>query len=104
MNYVIGKSPDENTRIVENSEPDDIWFHIANTSSAHLVLKNDNKESIENLRKNGVIYQMARALKMSHSKLRKMRDIEVNYTYIKNVTTTSTPGLVTIKKYKSVRV
>lgn len=36
---LIGGSALENDNLVRNSSPDDIWLHLENMSSAHIVIK-----------------------------------------------------------------
>ena len=95
--YIIGKHAHDNTHLVILANKNDIWFHINDLPSAHLIMYNPNNESLEKLRRSGIIYKMAVALKKS-SKYSKINNISMVYTTIDNVSPTSTPGLVTIKK------
>jgi predicted ribosome quality control (RQC) complex YloA/Tae2 family protein len=101
LEYKIGKNASDNTMLVVSSTPYDVWFHIHNETSAHLVYYNPDKLSLETLRSNGTIYRMAIALK-KQSKYRKYLNISVLYCYIKDVTTTNTPGLVTTINTKTI--
>lgn len=101
--YRIGKSAMENTELVLRSADYDVWFHIDAVPSAHLIYYNPERLSLEALRKSGVIYRMAAALK-KRSKYRKTTNIDVIYDYISNIKPTPTPGLVYTNKPKTIQV
>lgn len=101
MDYIIGKNAADNFKIIQQADPHDLWFHLADQSSAHLVAKNIWKKDIKELRKSGEIYRLACKLK-KHSKLKDMTTI--NYTYIENITMTQDIGKVKLSKDKYYRV
>ena len=39
---IQGQNSQENWEILESSSVDDIWFHLLDSSSCHLILKNNN--------------------------------------------------------------
>ena len=39
----IGKDKFENWELIDNSEPNDIWFHIEGSPSSHVFLRTDMK-------------------------------------------------------------
>jgi predicted ribosome quality control (RQC) complex YloA/Tae2 family protein len=91
--YVIGKDAKDNTRIIESSFEYDVWFHVKDQPSPHLIYRNPQMHSLDTLRQTGILYQMAIQLK-KHSKCSKENNVVFIYCYIKNLKTTSTPGLV----------
>lgn len=91
--FQIGKSAQDNTQLILSSEPLDVWFHVADAPSAHLVYHNENQVDLDLLRSNGTIYRMALELK-KRSKYRKLPNIKVIYCYVKDVVLTDTPGRV----------
>lgn len=91
--FQIGKNAEDNTRLVLSSGPLDVWFHIADLPSAHLVYRNHNGASLDVLRSNGTIYRMALELK-KRSKYRKFQGIKVIYCCVQDVVITSSPGRV----------
>ena len=38
---LIGENAKDNTELVKESEPDDIWFHLEKESSPHIILKSN---------------------------------------------------------------
>lgn len=97
MDYIIGKSAQDNTDQILLSDPKDIWFHLRDSSSAHLILRNPHELELAQLRKSGEIYKHALELKKK-SKYRKQCNLAITYTYIEHVAVTSTPGLVRLAK------
>lgn len=91
--YHTGRNAMENTELVLRSSAMDVWFHINDLPSAHLVYYNPDGLDLTHLRKKGIIYRMALNLKKK-SKYRKCNNIEVIYDYIKNITPLTKPGLV----------
>lgn len=51
-NVTIGRCWQENEELIKSSAPEDIWFHLEDESSCHLVLKNHMNTPINKLDKN----------------------------------------------------
>lgn len=101
MDYAIGKNAADNFRIIKEAEPLDIWLHLANQSSAHLVAKNISNKEINDIRRSGEIYRLACKLK-KHCRIKDMTAI--NYTYVKNIVLTQEIGKVSLSRGKFYRV
>lgn len=101
--YQIGKSAIENTELVMRASSRDVWFHVNGVPSAHLIYYNPDEHSLDYLRKKGLIYKMAIALKKS-SKYHKIKNIEVIYDFVENVTPLTKPGLVICESPKIMTV
>ena len=84
----IGKSAVENTELVKNANKSDIWFHLSDSPSCHVVLTCEKKL---NQVPRQVISRCAYLCKM-HSKT--SHNCKVIYTQIENVQITRTPGQV----------
>ena len=41
--FIIGRNKEDNCKIIDESSQSDIWFHVENESSCHVILKNANK-------------------------------------------------------------
>ena len=50
-NVYIGRCWQENEELINTSAPEDIWFHLEDESSCHVVLKNPMNISIKKLDK-----------------------------------------------------
>lgn len=70
---IVGKNKNENTEIVQNSKPEDFWFHLEGCSSASAILKVENPNRRDFL-------EAAEILRTHHKKRNK-----VIYTKVKNV-------------------
>lgn len=100
ITIIIGKNASQNQQLILDSDDNDLWFHVANYPSAHLVMKIHNiKLKHKEMKK--VIIQGAKQLKKL-SKYSSVKNLEFNYTLIKHVQTTNTDGQVIIDNYKSI--
>ena len=84
---LIGENSKENTELVKESEPDDLWFHLSTISSPHIILKSESNKILDQ-----------ELLKQTASKLyiykKKHNCDNAIYTQVKNVKNLKTPGLV----------
>lgn len=118
--YKVGKDADNNYQIIDESDKEDIWFHIKNSSSCHVIacLKNikfnryDNElpnyynidfDTLDKKQKQQVIKQGALLCKQ-FSKLKNQKNLEIIYTKIENVFKTETVGSVILYKTKTIIV
>ena len=101
--YLIGKNKEDNNDIIIASSPNDVWFHSADYSSAHIIVKIPNikltKKQMYTLIKNGAIL-----CKNSTNKLINEKNVEIIYTKVKNVYLTNKIGQVYTENEKSIIV
>ncbi len=76
----IGSCKEENWKLIDESLENDIWFHVSDKPSCHVILKNPQKLSLRSIPIQ-VIKRCAYLCKV-HSKL---PICVINYTQIKNV-------------------
>jgi predicted ribosome quality control (RQC) complex YloA/Tae2 family protein len=98
ITFYIGQNKNENFEVIDNGEPDDLWFHANDISSCHIVAiipkdisKNDKKYII----KTGALL-----CKKYTNKIKNLKSVEIIYTQIKNIVKTSVPGCVIINNNK----
>lgn len=100
----IGQNAQDNFDLIDASESQDIWFHLDDLPSPHVVLKVlkavDGKQP---LLPKGVILTCAFNCK-KHSSYNKLRNISAIYTEIRNVTKTEPVGSVLTVKTKKIRL
>ena len=89
--FLLGKNAEENDKLVKQSDPAHIWFHLANLPSCHGVINCTEEQLTKNMR-----YVRGCQLK-KFTKYKNITGIYVNYTAIKNIETTKKPGLVNLK-------
>ena len=96
----IGQNKTENWLLLDTSEPNNIWFHLADAPSPYVILNtNVNLDEIPK----SVLYRCGILCKLRSSS-KKHNNCYVNYTYIKNVNKGKHIGEVIITNYKNIRV
>lgn len=115
----IGKCREENDALVRSSLPTDMWFHLANVPSCHVVVTSadnrelskelpkvlkelpkvtahgaDNRQFLKELPKQ--VIKRCACLCIAHSKPTSKKNIPVSYTPIANLINTSVLGQVQI--------
>ncbi len=95
-NIKIGRSAIENTELVQNSNKSDIWFHLSDSPSCHVVLTCETK--LKQVPRQ-VISRCAQLCKMHSNTPPKCKVI---YTQIENVQTTRIPGQVVTTNCKTI--
>jgi predicted ribosome quality control (RQC) complex YloA/Tae2 family protein len=118
--YKIGKNDEGNFNLIDESDKDDLWFHINNKPSCHVIARlqnirfttQDNDlpnyydihfDTLENKQKQQIIKQGALICKQ-FSKFKSEKNIKVDYTKIKNVFKTEIIGSVMAIKSKFIIV
>lgn len=96
----IGQNKTENWRLLDNSNPQNIWFHVSDAPSAYVVL--ETVCMIEDVPMK-VIYRCAVLCKM-RSKSSKERHSNINYTYVKYVSEGEFEGEAIVTNSKKIRV
>lgn len=88
----IGQNAIDNDNIISEAKEADIWFHLKTFPSCHVIIECSNEYPI-NLT---MIIHCANLVKQN-TKYKNVPNVKVNYTPIKNIHKTDTPGLVIIK-------
>jgi predicted ribosome quality control (RQC) complex YloA/Tae2 family protein len=100
---LIGKGARENDELTfDVAAPEDFWFHVADYSGSHVVVRNPSKD--KNLDES--ILEKAAQLAAYFSQARNSSKVEVHYTKRKHVTKPrrAKPGLVRLLEFKSIKV
>ena len=98
--YYIGQNEVDNFKIIDMSNPDDIWFHSSDNSSCHVILRITepiNKKELQTVCKKGALL-----CKENTNKLKKLSNVEFIYTYIKNIVKTEKNGCVITQNTKKI--
>ena len=101
ITFHIGKNQDENFQVIDNGNPKDIWFHAKNISSCHVVC-----EIPEEINKNDLRYIIkvgALLCKNNTNKLKSIKNVEIVYTFIRNITKTNVEGCFITKNTKIIK-
>lgn len=94
-----GQTAQENWNLIDESCPNDIWFHVEDIPSCHVVLKNDSKEKPHKI----VIKHCANICK-DGSKQKHAKNVRIIYTEIKNVKKGKDVGSVTVSNICHIKV
>jgi predicted ribosome quality control (RQC) complex YloA/Tae2 family protein len=100
---LIGRNGRENDELTfQIAAPDDFWFHVAEYSGSHVVVRNPGKEK----ELNESVLVKAAQLAAYFSQARNSSKVEVHYTKRKHLTKPrkAKPGLVRLLEFKSIKV
>lgn len=92
----IGKNQQDNWDILDAADDSDIWFHVRDYPSAHVILKTDTLSP-------ALVLQCAQECK-KRSKAKHLANVYVIYTERKNVQKSSAIGSVTTRNVHTIRV
>jgi predicted ribosome quality control (RQC) complex YloA/Tae2 family protein len=79
---LIGKNENDNWQILDQSMKTDILFHVSNTSSSYVILKNTENQKKKDIPKQ--VIKRCACLCKSHSTSKSEINCEINYTFISN--------------------
>ena len=87
--FVVGKSAEENWKIIAEADKDYYWIHADGVPSSHIIIEIDKPLNEE------IIY----ACQLCKTQTKKIKDIPIKYvvTQIKNIKLGSKPGEVYFK-------
>jgi len=87
--FVVGKSADENWKIILDADKEYYWIHASKIPSAHVIIEIDKPIDEE------IIY----ACQLCKTQTKKIKDTKIEYivTQVKNIKLGSKPGQVYFK-------
>ena len=94
IDFLIGQNAQDNFDMIDSSNKYDLWFHINNLSSCHVIAKLPyalNRNKLNTIIKTGAVL-----CKQNTSKIIQTKKIDIIYTQIKNIKKTLIIGQVTI--------
>jgi len=100
VRFLVGKSAGDNHRIIDVSDPNDLWFHSRDFSSCHIIA-----EIPPNVDTTDIIKIGSELCIKNTNKLKNVNRVYINYDNIRNISKTKVIGEVktninTIKTYK----
>ena len=101
IEFRVGQNAKENFDLIDDSEADDIWFHISQLPSCHVVAsipvdKNYDKNILKKIAVQGAV------ICKQFSKYKSEKVVHVMYTPIHHVIKTPTIGAVSVEQYKTI--
>ena len=108
ISYVVGGNAQENHDIIDAAQPDDIWFHISNQPSCHVIasMPTDHiitKPELHRILKQGALICIQQS-NVEISKSNKSNKTDVEWTRIQNVTKMDIPGKVLAEKVRIISI
>ena len=101
IEYFIGKSAKENFEIIYAAEPHHIWFHIAGQPSGHVIAS--IPEDLDRKHRVYIVKQGA-VLCKQYSKFACMKNVEIVYTFVKDLQKGDHLGSVTVQHEKTITI
>ena len=103
--YTVGGNAQENHDIIDAAQPDDIWFHISNQPSCHVIASMPTDRIISKPELHRILKQGA-LICIQHSNIvvSKSNKTDVEWTRIENVTKMDIPGKVLAEKVRIISV
>lgn len=95
--FTIGNNAKENHEIIDLSKENDMWFHVDNLPSCHVVASlpdNITKKELKSIIKKGAEFCK------QYSKYSSHKNLHISYTLIKNVKKTKVLGSVILTNHK----
>ncbi len=97
IEFSVGKNMHDNIDIIRHASPNDIWFHLEDDSSCHVIAH--LPPSLNKKQKHKIITQGA-VLCKSHSRAKSNANTPICYSEVKNVTPTDIVGTVQVTNKK----
>ena len=101
--FSVGSNALENFSIIDDSKENDIWFHVKDYSSCHVIasIPEDLKLTKKDLR---YIIKQGALLCKKYSKYSNVKDLDIIYTSIDNVKKTDVIGSVLTSNLKNIQI
>ena len=93
----IGKNAKENWELIDNSDPFDLWFHVEDLPSGHIVIKERFCDKLNYPNYPNQIISLAANYCKSQSKYKNTTKLKIVYTEISNLKKGKEVGSVYIK-------
>ena len=100
LNFRRGKNAQDNWTIIDESKPNDLWFHLADYPSSHLVLSLPEGKTYRDLSKQTIVHCASECKKRSKYSL--MKKVKITYTEIKELLKGDSIGSVLVNQSKNI--
>ena len=101
--FSVGNNASENFSVIDSSKENDIWFHVKDNASCHVVasIPEDVKLTKKDLK---YIIKQGALLCKKYSKYSNVKDLAIIYTTINNVQKTDIIGSVLTSNIKNIKI
>lgn len=104
VRFVVGSTAEENWKILSKAKQNHIWFHLDKSASPYVILEASFKELEKLVKKNpdvgsvkDFIYHAGKLCK-ENSKSKRMNNVTIIYTEVKNVSKGDVTGEAILKR------
>ena len=103
IRFSVGNNATENFSIIDASKDSDIWFHVKDYSSCHVVasIPEDVKLTKKDIK---YIIKQGAVLCKKYSKYSNIRDLAIIYTTMNNIKKTDVIGSVLTSNIKTIQL
>jgi len=101
VEYRIGGNAQENFDLIDDSQPNDLWFHVQQDASCHVVAKMSEEDVYDKKQRHKIAVQGAILCKQ-FSKRKSDRSVPIMVAPIHCVAKTKKTGCVTVETYSTV--
>ena len=102
VTFYVGKNAKDNFKIIDMCEPHDLWFHIKNESSCHVIALIASIKDLEKKELKEIIEEGAKLCKENTLKVSALKNVAIDYTFLKNIQKTKTIGSVLVHNVKTI--
>ena len=103
ITFIIGENAQDNFDIIDNAKHNDIWFHVHNESSCHVIASIPTDEKFNKKQINKIVIQGACICK-KNSKFNSSKDLQIVYSNVCNVVKTHITGQVQVVNAKYITI
>ena len=103
ITFIIGENAQDNFDIIDDAKQTDIWFHIHNESSCHVIASMQCDEKLNKKQIQKIVIQGACICK-KYSKCKSNKEVQIIYSYIGNVVKTHITGQVVVTNEKIITI
>jgi predicted ribosome quality control (RQC) complex YloA/Tae2 family protein len=94
----VGQNAKENWDLIDNSEPNDLWFHLDEYPSAHVILSQNSSLFEISDYHNQIITIASNYCKTNSKQAKNLYNVKIVYTQVKNLKKAKEVGSVNISK------
>ena len=104
FNIYIGNTASENWKLIDNADDFDLWFHIDDDSSSHVIIKQILEKNVDIIYNDEIIKIAAEYCKLYSKYKNSCKKIKIIYSEIKNIKKGKCIGSVLVSEYNSIYV
>lgn len=101
IEFWIGQNAQDNTELIEKADDSDLWFHVSDSPSCHVVARIASL-SVDKKQLKYIVKQGAVLCKQHTKSVASLKNVAFIYTYVCDVEVTDLPGSVLTKNTKTV--